>query len=156
MPVLYLFKYNKYKLKSVVKRKSIIYLMAGRWTMAEAGKKKRVLVVDDHDKVLAFIQIDLKLRGFEVITGGSGKEALDLIRTKKPDILLLDMVMPGIDGFEVLKEMRTFTKMPVIAFSASPGNQDPAMQAGANDFVHKPFDPDDMAKRITALLSSVK
>jgi two-component system, OmpR family, KDP operon response regulator KdpE len=122
--------------------------------MAEAGKKKRVLVVDDHPKVLAFIQIDLRLRGFDVICGCSGDEALDLVRSEKPDIVLLDMVMPGIDGFEVLKEMRTFTTLPVIAFSASPGNQDPAMQAGANDFVHKPFDPDDMANRINVLLTS--
>ena len=124
--------------------------------MAEEKKKKRVLVVDDHPKVLTFIQIDLKLRGFDVICGCSGKEALDLIRSAKPDIVLLDMVMPGIDGFEVLKEMRAFTTLPVIAFSASPGNQDPAMQAGANDFVHKPFDPDDMARRITELLKSCK
>ena len=122
--------------------------------MAELGKKKRVLVVDDHPKVMTFIEIDLKLRGFEVISKSSGKEALDLISSAKPDIVLLDMIMPGMDGFEVLKEMRTFTKLPVIAFSASPGNQDPAMRAGANDFMHKPFDPDDMARRIKALIGS--
>jgi two-component system, OmpR family, KDP operon response regulator KdpE len=122
--------------------------------MIEAGKKKRVMVVDDHPKVLTFIQIDLKLRGFDVICACSGEEALDLIISAKPDILLLDMIMPGIDGFEVLKKLRTFSQMPVIAFSASPGNQDPAMQAGANDFMDKPFNPDEMAKRIQALLPS--
>jgi two-component system KDP operon response regulator KdpE len=120
--------------------------------MIETGKKKRVLVVDDHQKVIRFIEIDLKLRGFEVICACSGKEALELVNSAKPDIVLLDMIMPGVDGFEVLKEMRTFTEIPVIAFSASPGNQDPAMQSGANDFMHKPFDPDDMANRIKALL----
>jgi two-component system KDP operon response regulator KdpE len=120
--------------------------------MAEPGKKKRVLVVDDHPKVLKFIEIDLKLRGFDVLSTTSGEEALDLIKTKKPDIVLLDMIMPGIDGFKILKELRTFSELPVIAFSASPGNQDGAMRLGASDFVHKPFDPDDMAARIKTLI----
>ncbi len=120
--------------------------------MAESERKKCVLVVDDHPKVLKFIEIDLKLRGFEVITTNSGQEALGMVRSKKPDILLLDMIMPGIDGFGTLKELRTFTGLPVIAFSASPGTQDEAMRLGANDFMHKPFDPDDMAKKIRALL----
>jgi two-component system KDP operon response regulator KdpE len=120
--------------------------------MVETTKKKCVLVVDDHPKVLTFIKIDLKLRGFEVICAGSGQEALDAVAAKKPDIMLLDMIMPGLDGFEVLKQLRDFSQMPVIAFSASPGNQDPAIQAGANDFMHKPFDPNDMAKKINSLL----
>ena len=120
--------------------------------MIEAAKKKLVLVVDDQPKVLKFIEIDLKLRGFNVLTTGSGEQALELIKSAKPDIVLLDMVMPGIDGFEVLKEVRTYTDLPVIAFSASPGNQDPALHLGANDFMHKPFDPDEMARRITVLL----
>jgi two-component system KDP operon response regulator KdpE len=121
--------------------------------MSEAEKRKRVLVVDDHPKVLRFIEIDLKIRGFEVITTTSGDEALGLIKTAEPDIMLLDIIMPGVDGFEVLKKLRTFTQMPVIAFSASPGNQNDAIRLGANDFVNKPFQPEEMADRIKALLS---
>ena len=121
--------------------------------MLNAENKKCVLIVDDHPKVLTFIKIDLKLRGFDVICAGSGKEALEAVNSAKPDIMLLDMIMPGIDGFEVLKQLRSFSQMPVIAFSASPGNQDPAMQAGANDCMHKPFDPNDMARKIKALLT---
>jgi DNA-binding response OmpR family regulator len=120
--------------------------------MTEAKKKKRVLVVDDHSKVLTFIEIDLKLRGFEVVSASSGKEAIEMVNSTKPDIMLLDMIMPDMDGFEVLKELRSFTDLPVIAFSASPGNQDPAIRLGANDFMHKPFDPDDMVRRIRVLL----
>lgn len=119
----------------------------------ETAKKKLVLVVDDQPRVLTFVEIDLKLRGFDVITTVSGKEALEMINKKKPDIMLLDMIMPGLNGFEVLEKLRIFSKLPVIAFSASPGNQDLAIQAGANDFVHKPFDPDDMARRIRACLA---
>ena len=120
----------------------------------KAEKKQCALVVDDHPKVLRFIEIDLKLRGFEVITTTSGEEALELVKSAKPDIMLLDIIMPGIDGFAVLKKLRTFTKLPVITFSASPGNQDEAMRSGANDFMHKPFDPDDMVRKIQALLRS--
>ncbi len=120
--------------------------------MNKAEKRQCVLVVDDHPKVLRFIEIDLKLRGFKVITTTSGEEALELVKLAKPDIVLLDIIMPGIDGFVVLKELRTFTKLPVIAFSASPGNQDEALRLGANDFMHKPFDPDDMVRKIKSLL----
>jgi len=121
--------------------------------MAGVEQKKLVLVVDDHPKVLKFIEIDLKMRGFDVVSTTSGKEGLDLLRSRKPDIVLLDMIMPGIDGFGMLKALRTFSDLPVIAFSASPGNQDEAMRLGANDFVHKPFDPDDMARRIKSFLN---
>jgi two-component system, OmpR family, KDP operon response regulator KdpE len=119
----------------------------------EAGRKQCVLVVDDHPKVLRFIEIDLKLRGFVVITTTSGDEALELVKSAGPDLMLLDMVMPETDGFEVLKKLRTFSQMPVIAFSASPGNYDEAMRCGANDFMNKPFKPDEMVARITGLLN---
>ena len=95
------------------------------------AKKQRILVVDDQPKVLRFIEIDLKLRGFEVITSTSGNEALELARSLEPDIMLLDIVMPDISGFEVLSRLRTFTQLPVIAFSASPGNQGDALRHGA-------------------------
>lgn len=120
--------------------------------MSETKEKQCVLVVDDHPKVLRFIEIGLQLRGFEVVCTTSGQEALDLVKSAKPDIMLLDIIMPGIDGFEVLKELRTFTDLPVIAFSASPGNDDRAMQLGANDFMPKPFDADEMVRRIKRLL----
>jgi two-component system KDP operon response regulator KdpE len=120
--------------------------------MTEKEKKKLVLVVDDEPRVLTFIEINLKLRGFSIVTTSSSEKVLDLIESAKPDILLLDMVMPMMDGFEILKKIRSFSDMPIIAFSASPANQDLALNAGANDFVHKPFDPDDMVKKIEALL----
>ena len=112
-----------------------------------------MLVVDDHPKVLRFIEIDLKLRGFEVICTTSSQEAIELVQSAKPDIMLLDIIMPEMDGFQVLEKLRTFTQLPVIAFSASPGNHDRAINLGANDFVTKPFDPDEMARRIETILS---
>ncbi len=121
--------------------------------MNDTERKKRVLVVDDQRKVLRFVEIDLKLRGFEVVTTTSGKEALELIRSAKPDIMLLDIVMPGMDGFEVLRQLRAFSQLPVIAFSASIANYDEAIRLGANDFMSKPFKANDMVSRINAFLS---
>jgi two-component system KDP operon response regulator KdpE len=120
--------------------------------MNKAKKKHRVLVVDDHPKLLRFIEIDLKLRGFEVMTTTSGEDALGMVRSAKPDIMLLDVIMPGMNGFDVLKKLRNFTQLPVIAFSASPENKEGVLELGANDFIDKPFQHDEIARRITMLL----
>jgi two-component system, OmpR family, KDP operon response regulator KdpE len=120
--------------------------------MKNKVKKHLVLVVDDEPKVLRFIEIDLKLKGFEVITTTSGENALRLAQSEKPDVILLDVIMPEMDGFEVLKQLRTFSQLPVIAFSASPGNFDESIRLGANTFISKPFSTDDMAKKIKAFI----
>jgi two-component system KDP operon response regulator KdpE len=122
-------------------------------SMNDAGEKRIVLVVDDERKVLRFMEIDLKLRGFEVITTTSGEGALELIKSAKPDIMLLDIIMPKMDGFEVLRQLRAFSQMPVIAFSASIANYGEAMQLGANAFISKPFKINDIVDRINTFLS---
>lgn len=109
-------------------------------------------MVDDHPKVLKFIEIELKLRGFEVQTATSGLEALEIVSRASPAVMLLDIIMPEMDGFEVLRELRRFSKLPVICFSASPGNWEEAMRLGADSFVVKPFHPDELARRINKLL----
>jgi len=114
-------------------------------------KNKLVLVVDDHPKVVRFIEIDLKLHGFTVITAASGEEALERIEAEKPDIMLLDMIMPGIDGLQVLEKVQG-SDMPVIAFSASSESREGAMRLGARDFITKPFHPDDLLLKIESLL----
>ncbi len=116
-------------------------------------KKPRVLVVDDYPQVLRFVEINLKLHGYNVITAGSGEEALEQVRTARPDVLLLDIIMPGIDGCEVLKRLRCFSQVPVIAFSANALNYQEAVKSGADDFLPKPFQPDEMIKKIEALIN---
>ncbi len=117
-----------------------------------AVKKQRVLVVDDQPKLMRFIEIDLKLRGFEVVTTTSGEEALKLAQAAWPDIMLVDIIMPEMDGFELLRRLRSFTRLPVIALSASHGSLDEAMRCGANDFLNKPFRSDEIVRRIGELL----
>lgn len=120
--------------------------------MDNVVEKRTVLVVDDHPKVLRFLEINLKIRGYEVITTTSGMEALELVKSRNPDIMLLDIVMPGMDGFEVLRQLRTFTRLPVIAFSASIANHDEAIQLGADAFISKPFKVNDIANNINKFL----
>ena len=80
--------------------------------------KKRVLVVDDEAAILRIVSTSLRLLGFDVITCSSGLEALQLGETEKPDIMLLDVFMPGMDGLEVLQTLRLTSSMPVVVFSA--------------------------------------
>jgi len=110
-------------------------------------------VVDDQPHVLKFIEIDLKLHGFEVVTTTSGKKALELVKSVNPDIMLLDMIMPDMDGCEVLRNLRVFTLLPVIVFSASHESHNDAISCGASDFMDKPFRSEDMVRRIETLLT---
>ena len=115
--------------------------------------KKRVLIVDDERAILKVLGIKLGISGYEVITASKGLEALQLIDQKCPDIMLLDVIMPGMDGFTVLKEVRSRTDLPVIVLSARPENGQIARGLGANDFLCKPFDLDDLIIDIQKLLN---
>ena len=113
--------------------------------------KKRVLVVDDEAAILRIAGTSLRLMGYDVITTGYGTEALKLSETEKPDIMLLDVFMPGMDGLEVLRKLRQKSTMPVIVFSAHSSAREEALKLGADDFVAKPFTPEQMEKRISAV-----
>jgi two-component system KDP operon response regulator KdpE len=112
----------------------------------------RVLVVDDDVKILRFTSASLRLVGYDVITVAGGEEALKLAESEKPDIMLLDILMPVMDGFEVLRRLRAVSKLPVIAISAHSSAAEKALNLGANGFLAKPFRPDELVKRIDSLL----
>jgi len=114
--------------------------------------KKKVLLVDDEKAILKVLSIKLRVSGYDVVTAAGGQEALELIDSARPDVMLLDVIMPGLDGFGVLEKLRTFSELPVIVFSARPENAQKALSLGANDFIAKPLDVDDMVKRIEMLL----
>jgi two-component system KDP operon response regulator KdpE len=121
----------------------------------QTGKQRRlVLAVDDHPSILRFVQTGLEIRGFEVMTAASGKEAVTLVRSANPDVVLLDIMMPDTDGLEVLKQIRSMSDVPVIAFSAYHEARKDALRLGADDFVPKPFNTDDMVARIRPLLGT--
>lgn len=115
-------------------------------------KKRCILVVDDEPKVLRFIEIGLKNEGFDVTSTTSGKEALKIVKEIRPDIMLLDIIMPEMNGLQVLNQLRSFSRLPVILFSASPQGIQDMKSMGANDFIIKPFDPNEMITRIRKLI----
>jgi DNA-binding response OmpR family regulator len=114
--------------------------------------KTCVLVVDDDEKILRFLSSSLRLAGYDIITSTSGEEALQLVESAKPQCIVLDILMPAMDGFEVLGRLRATSKMPVIAISAHASNAGQALSLGANVFLAKPFRPDELIKRIQAIL----
>ncbi len=116
-------------------------------------KQFRVLVVDDEPGILKFLKVKLKSSGFEVLTASNGLDALELLQSEEPDMLVLDVVMPGIDGFETLKQVRSFSSIPVIILSAQEASIDKVrgLELGADDYLSKPFSPDELLARIEAL-----
>jgi DNA-binding response OmpR family regulator len=118
----------------------------------EKVSKTRILVVDDDDRIRRFVRLNLTLSGYDVTEAASGEEAIKQLETDKPDMMLLDMLMPVMDGFQVLKRLRAVSGLPVIAFSAHTFAAEEALCLGANDFLGKPFNPDELLSRIKRLL----
>jgi DNA-binding response OmpR family regulator len=116
--------------------------------------KAKVLVVDDELGILKILGIKLKISGYEVISAMDGEQALDLVESTKPDIMLLDIIMPGMDGFQVLEKMQPADHIPVIVLSARVENRSKAIEMGATDFVAKPFDVRNLVNKIDTALSA--
>jgi two-component system KDP operon response regulator KdpE len=116
-------------------------------------KKFCILVVDDEKRILNFLRTKLKASGYEVLTAASGIEALEQVQAQEPDLILLDILMPKMDGFETLKSLRSFSATPVIVLSAKGSDIDKikGLGLGADDYIPKPFNPDELVARIEAV-----
>ena len=114
--------------------------------------KKRVLVVDDEPGIGNFLKIKLRLSGFDTTIVPSGAEAIELIRTRQPDVLLCDVLMPGVTGMDVVQEVRAFSNVPIIIFTGRPETFGFAKKLGANDYIAKPFNPDVLVEKINSVL----
>ena len=111
------------------------------------------LLVDDEERILNFLRSKLKASGYDVITATNGVEALEQAQGQEPDLIVLDVLMPKMDGFETLKQLRTFSSVPVIILSARGTDADriKGLALGADDYLPKPFNPDELVARIEAL-----
>ena len=116
-------------------------------------KRFRILVVDDEQRVLNFLTSKLRASGYDVLTASNGLEALEQTQAEEPDLIVLDVLMPKMDGFETLKELRSFSAIPVIILSARETNSDKikGLSLGADDYLQKPFNPDELVARIEAV-----
>jgi two-component system, OmpR family, KDP operon response regulator KdpE len=124
------------------------------YSVSSMETKKRILVVDDEPGILRFIKIGLSLAGYDVITATNGEEGLKLADSAKPDLMLLDILMVPMSGFEVLVKLREFSNMPVIVFTARNDIGDKAIKEGANAFISKPFAPEQLVRKIEDTLDS--
>jgi two-component system KDP operon response regulator KdpE len=113
----------------------------------------RILIVDDEPQILRALRINLQARRYEVVTAADGAEALHSAATHRPDLVVLDLGLPDIDGVEVVRKLRTWTPVPIVILSGrmdSAGKVD-ALDAGADDYVTKPFSLDELLARIRAV-----
>jgi DNA-binding response OmpR family regulator len=110
-------------------------------------------VVDDEPRIVRFLELKLEASGYEVLTAGTGLEALKKLQSQEPDLLVLDLVMPGIDGFETLRQIRSISSIPVIILSARETSIDKikGLEMGADDYLTKPFSPNELLARIEAV-----
>jgi len=117
-------------------------------------RNRRILVVDDEIRMVRFIRLNLEHDGFQVIEAYNGQQAMEKLRTGLPDLVLLDVMMPDIDGFEVLRMIREVSTVPVIMLTAK-GEEDDrvrGLELGADDYITKPFSPREMVSRVRAVL----
>jgi DNA-binding response OmpR family regulator len=120
----------------------------------EPEKNWKILVVDDEERMARFIRLNLEHDGFQVAEAYRGVQAIHSLRDALPDLIILDVMLPDLDGFEVLKMIREFSNVPVIMLTAK-GEEDDrvrGLELGADDYVTKPFSPRELVSRVRAVL----
>ncbi|MBA2392717.1 MAG: response regulator transcription factor [Ktedonobacteraceae bacterium] len=118
------------------------------------AKKTTILTADDDPQLLRLVMRNLQLEGYDVITASDGQQAFDLIEAQPPDLVLLDVMMPKMDGFTVCHRVREFSAVPIIIITARGQDQDKVrgLDLGADDYLTKPFSVDELLARVRAVL----
>lgn len=113
----------------------------------------KVLIADDDAQLVRALSVTLSARGYDVVTARDGREAIDAVITERPDLVLLDLGMPRLDGIGVLEGVRAWSQVPVLVLSGRTDSSDKvdALDAGADDYVTKPFQMDELLARLRAL-----
>jgi two-component system KDP operon response regulator KdpE len=117
-------------------------------------QRQRILIVDDEERMVRFIRLNLEHDGYQVAEAYTGTQAIERLRDSLPDLVLLDVMLPDIDGFEVLQIIREISDVPVIMLTAK-GEEDDrvrGLEFGADDYVTKPFSPRELVSRVKAVL----
>ncbi len=116
----------------------------------------KILIVDDEPAIVDLIKLNLELEGFETITSYDGKNAIDMAYSQRPDLILLDIMMPGVTGFEACKSLQNLN-IPIIMLTAKDSIQDKlkGLELGADDYITKPFDSRELIARIKTVLRRI-
>jgi len=114
----------------------------------------RILVADDDPDITEIISFSLRRHGYSVLTARNGQEALELAQRDRPDVVILDVMMPRIDGFEVCRRLRLASRIPIIMLTAKDDEDDKVfgLDVGADDYLTKPFSPKELVARVRAVL----
>jgi two-component system response regulator ResD len=120
----------------------------------DAGQGRKVLVVDDEEPVRELIELYLAKEGFEVLHAREGREALRVNGEQHPDLIILDLMLPGLDGWEVCRQIRSTSRVPIVMLTARTEEVDRVvgLELGADDYVVKPFSPRELVARVKAVL----
>jgi two-component system, OmpR family, KDP operon response regulator KdpE len=113
-------------------------------------KKTCILIVDDEEAIRQFLSVTIESQGYEVMEAASGKEALAMVSSQHPDLIILDLVLPDIDGVEITRRLRRWTQIPIIILSVKGSEKDKiaALDAGVDDYLTKPFSAGELLARI--------
>ena len=119
-------------------------------------EKRKLLLVEDEEDLAAMVSFRLRAAGYEVAVAYDGEEALEKVKTERPDLIILDLMIPKIDGYQVcdrLKKDPAFSKIPILIFTAKAQQKDieRGKRAGADDYLIKPFQPQDLLEKIREL-----
>jgi two-component system, OmpR family, response regulator len=116
--------------------------------------KQKILIVDDEENVCELVSLYFGKAGYDVVCASDGQEGLDKIREQRPDIVILDLMLPGMDGVDVCKEIRKTSSIPLIMLTARVDEVDRVLglEIGADDYVTKPFSPRELLARVKAVL----
>ena len=122
------------------------------------SKKELVLVVDDDIRILRMLQLTLEAEGYRVVRASGSQVALDIFVEEAPDLVLLDIMLPGMDGCTVCQRIREFSQVPIIMITAKTGDEDKVrgLDAGADDYITKPFSASEVTARVRAVLRRTK
>ena len=120
--------------------------------------KKRILIVDDEPSILETVKLHLELSDYDVLAASDGMEALKIARTEKPDLILLDLMLPKIDGYKVCKMLkmdRRFKSIPIIMLTAKAGSVDEVQgyESGADAYIKKPFDLEALSSLVQDMIA---
>lgn len=119
-----------------------------------SSKKPRVLIVDDDPGIRKLVEYDLSMEGYDVLVASGGKEALRLAQSEAPDLVLLDVMMPDLNGLRVCETLRATSQVPIVMLTAKTGEEDvlKGFSLGADDYVTKPFSSEELVARVKAVL----
>jgi DNA-binding response OmpR family regulator len=126
--------------------------------MTQSADHERILVVDDDPLIVRLVRTHLDKAGYRVLTAADGEQALDIAATELPDLVVLDLMLPRIDGYEVCRRIREFSLMPVVMLTARGEQVDKlrGFEMGADDYLSKPFAPQELLARVQAVLRRSK